>query len=257
MAAHRLAGAWNLFKEQAKQHWGQLPEDRFHQLESRRERLAGLIQQRNGVAREEADRRQVVARLSQSGQELSGSRPAGQRADRRRYASPRLHSEYGAAPYRPPPLPGRGQRCCRPSLSSSAALAAKPLSHEPGETAPETAPPIVRPTISAASSGAFHQNVLAVQSAANMSAICARDIRLSFRMSCCRDRSRRTCSAEAVRGVTAWANGNASSASRSAARRPCRTAAPSSRSPSFSPGPFTWPGEKGGVHRAILSPVGA
>ena len=56
MAAHRLAGAWNLFKEQAKQHWGQLPEDRFHQLESRRERLAGLIQQRYGVAREEADR---------------------------------------------------------------------------------------------------------------------------------------------------------------------------------------------------------
>jgi uncharacterized protein YjbJ (UPF0337 family) len=56
MAQHRLTGAWSQFKEQAKQHWGQIPDDSFHAVEQRRDRLARLMQERCGVERVEADR---------------------------------------------------------------------------------------------------------------------------------------------------------------------------------------------------------
>ena len=56
MAQHRLAGAWSQFKEQAKQRWGQFPDDSFHEVERHRDRLARLIQERCGVERDEADR---------------------------------------------------------------------------------------------------------------------------------------------------------------------------------------------------------
>jgi uncharacterized protein YjbJ (UPF0337 family) len=56
MRLHRLATAWKQFQRRAKQEWGQLPEGSFHELESRRERLACLLQERHGVACDEADR---------------------------------------------------------------------------------------------------------------------------------------------------------------------------------------------------------
>ena len=56
MARHRLAGAWSQIKEQAKGHWGQLPNDILDEVECRRDSLACLIQERYGVERDEADR---------------------------------------------------------------------------------------------------------------------------------------------------------------------------------------------------------
>ena len=56
MGSHRLAGVWTQFKEQAKQHWGQLPDDNFEEIERRRDTLVLLIQEHYGVGRDEADR---------------------------------------------------------------------------------------------------------------------------------------------------------------------------------------------------------
>ena len=56
MAWHRLGVAWTHLKGRAKQHWGQLPEDTFEEMERRRDRLARLYQDRYGVERDEADR---------------------------------------------------------------------------------------------------------------------------------------------------------------------------------------------------------
>jgi uncharacterized protein YjbJ (UPF0337 family) len=56
MSWHRLGAAWTQMKGQAKQHWGKLPEDGFHEMDRRRDRLARLFQERYGVEREEAER---------------------------------------------------------------------------------------------------------------------------------------------------------------------------------------------------------
>jgi uncharacterized protein YjbJ (UPF0337 family) len=69
MNLHCLESALKSFKGQAKQHWGQLPQDGFHEMERRRDRLASLVQERYGVERDEADR--------QINQWLAGSVQAG------------------------------------------------------------------------------------------------------------------------------------------------------------------------------------
>jgi uncharacterized protein YjbJ (UPF0337 family) len=56
MSWNRLGGVWAQIKGQAKQHWGKLPEDDFHEVERRRDRLARLFQERHGMEREEAER---------------------------------------------------------------------------------------------------------------------------------------------------------------------------------------------------------
>ena len=52
---HRLAGAWNHIKGQAKQEWGKLPEDDFPEIELHRDRFVHLLQERYGATRTEAD----------------------------------------------------------------------------------------------------------------------------------------------------------------------------------------------------------
>lgn len=49
-------GKWNEIKGKAKEQWGELTNDELDQVEGRRDQLVGLIQQRYGKAREEADR---------------------------------------------------------------------------------------------------------------------------------------------------------------------------------------------------------
>ena len=66
MSWHRLSSVWTQVKGQAKRHWGKLPEDEFHEMERRRDRLARLFQERYGVEREEADR-QIDEWLAPSG----------------------------------------------------------------------------------------------------------------------------------------------------------------------------------------------
>jgi len=51
-----VAGAWHLIKGKAKERWGKLTDDDLKQLEGRAEQLAGKLQERYGLAREEAER---------------------------------------------------------------------------------------------------------------------------------------------------------------------------------------------------------
>jgi uncharacterized protein YjbJ (UPF0337 family) len=52
MDAHR----WEQMKGRVKQQWNKLTDDDLKQLEAHGEQLAGKIQQRYGVAKEEAER---------------------------------------------------------------------------------------------------------------------------------------------------------------------------------------------------------
>jgi uncharacterized protein YjbJ (UPF0337 family) len=56
MTNQLAAGVWNQIKGKAKERWGKLSDDDLKQLEGRAEQLAGKLQQRYGLAREEAER---------------------------------------------------------------------------------------------------------------------------------------------------------------------------------------------------------
>jgi uncharacterized protein YjbJ (UPF0337 family) len=56
MTWDRIEGNWKEFKGRVKEHWGDLSDDDLAVVEGRREELAGRIQRRYGIAREEADR---------------------------------------------------------------------------------------------------------------------------------------------------------------------------------------------------------
>lgn len=49
-------GKWKQLKGQAKQKWGKLTDDELDRLEGSRDELVGLIQERYGKSREEAER---------------------------------------------------------------------------------------------------------------------------------------------------------------------------------------------------------
>jgi len=52
----QIKGKWNQFKGNAKQQWSKLTDDDLTYVEGARDKLVGRIQERYGVAREEADR---------------------------------------------------------------------------------------------------------------------------------------------------------------------------------------------------------
>ncbi|HWK54032.1 MAG TPA: CsbD family protein [Hyphomicrobiales bacterium] len=49
-----LDGKWKQMKGQVKQKWGKLTDDELDRVDGRAEELAGLLQERYGLAREEA-----------------------------------------------------------------------------------------------------------------------------------------------------------------------------------------------------------
>lgn len=51
-----IKGNWKQVKGAAKSKWGELTDDEIDKAEGDRERLAGLIQERYGVAKDEAER---------------------------------------------------------------------------------------------------------------------------------------------------------------------------------------------------------
>ena len=52
----RIEGNWQQIKGSALETWGKLTDDELDEAAGRRDKLAGLVQQRYGVARDEAER---------------------------------------------------------------------------------------------------------------------------------------------------------------------------------------------------------
>jgi len=56
MSNQQHAGVWHQIKGKVKAQWGKLTEDDLKQLEGHAEQLAGKLQERYGLIREEAER---------------------------------------------------------------------------------------------------------------------------------------------------------------------------------------------------------
>ena len=55
MNADTFKGNWKQLKGTVKEQWGRLTDDDLDRIEGRRERLAGKIQERYGVTKDEAE----------------------------------------------------------------------------------------------------------------------------------------------------------------------------------------------------------
>lgn len=53
---NRIEGNWKQFKGSVKATWGDLTDDEITEAEGNREKLVGKIQERYGIARDEAER---------------------------------------------------------------------------------------------------------------------------------------------------------------------------------------------------------
>lgn len=51
---HIMQGKWNQLKGNIKQQWGKLTDDELDKIEGREEEIVGLIQERYGLAQEQA-----------------------------------------------------------------------------------------------------------------------------------------------------------------------------------------------------------
>jgi len=56
MNKDRIEGNWTQFKGKVKEEWGKLTDDDLDIIAGRRDQLLGRIQERHGVARDEAER---------------------------------------------------------------------------------------------------------------------------------------------------------------------------------------------------------
>ncbi len=52
----QVEGKWKEFAGSARAHWGKLTDDDWQVISGKKEQLAGRIQQRYGIAKEEAER---------------------------------------------------------------------------------------------------------------------------------------------------------------------------------------------------------
>ena len=52
----QMKGNWTQFKGHVRQQWGKLTDDEIDQIEGQREILIGKLQERYGIAREEAEK---------------------------------------------------------------------------------------------------------------------------------------------------------------------------------------------------------
>ena len=53
----RISGDWKQFKGQVKQSWGKLTDDDVTYIEGSRDKMVGKIQERYGVAKDEAEKK--------------------------------------------------------------------------------------------------------------------------------------------------------------------------------------------------------
>lgn len=52
----RVEGNWKQFKGKVKEQWGNMTDDEIDKIEGRRENLVGLVQERYGIAKDQAER---------------------------------------------------------------------------------------------------------------------------------------------------------------------------------------------------------
>lgn len=52
----QIAGAWKQVRGEVRKQWGKLTDDDLEQIKGQRDLMVGKIQQRYGIAREEAER---------------------------------------------------------------------------------------------------------------------------------------------------------------------------------------------------------
>ncbi len=60
----QIQGKWNELKGSVRKQWGKLTDDDLQQIKGERDRLAGLLQQKYGFAKEEAENQ--IARFEKS-----------------------------------------------------------------------------------------------------------------------------------------------------------------------------------------------
>lgn len=69
----QIAGNWKQFQGKARQQWGKLTDDDFDKVEGKREELVGRVQERYGIAREEAERQVKTGRRGFSARHRTGA----------------------------------------------------------------------------------------------------------------------------------------------------------------------------------------
>lgn len=52
----QVAGNWNQFKGQIKEKWGRLTDDDLAMIDGKRDQFIGRVQERYGIAKEEAEK---------------------------------------------------------------------------------------------------------------------------------------------------------------------------------------------------------
>ncbi|UZR29805.1 CsbD family protein [Methylococcus mesophilus] len=57
MSWNRIEGNWKQFKGKVKETWGELTDDELEQIAGKRDILLGKIQEKYGLAQDEADKR--------------------------------------------------------------------------------------------------------------------------------------------------------------------------------------------------------
>jgi len=66
----QVEGKWKQFKGSAREKWGKLTDDDLDQIAGKKDQLIGLLQERYGIAREEAEKQsdEWVAIIREPGQ---------------------------------------------------------------------------------------------------------------------------------------------------------------------------------------------
>jgi uncharacterized protein YjbJ (UPF0337 family) len=75
MNQDRIEGRWKQLKGKVKEQWGKLTDDDLDVIAGRRDQLLGRIQQRHGLARDEADRQVTNWERSNPDVRLDEDRP--------------------------------------------------------------------------------------------------------------------------------------------------------------------------------------
>ena len=75
MNGDRIQGNWKQFMGRARQQWGKLTDDDLELVKGKRDELAGRIQERYGIAKDEAERQIDDWTRTSSSDTGVGSRP--------------------------------------------------------------------------------------------------------------------------------------------------------------------------------------